>query len=678
MQLIYWLLAFIIAFSAAFWVYRADKKRAVPYPWVTSMLRGLVVLSAVLLILVPDIIINKNITEQPVILFLQDNSRSAGIALGTDSITYHKNMDGLADKLSAQYRVVRWGFGEEVRHDSLYTYDGSATDISAALTRAEEFYGMQNLGAIVLATDGRFNRGINPAYRQSGFQGSVYTIALGDSTREKDLRISRTYSNKTATLNSDFEIRADIIAELCKGYGNGAILKEGDEIIASAPVSVNNDRFDRVVSFTVKANKAGLHHYVLSLPVAEGEKNTTNNRRDVFVDVVDEKKRILIAAAAPHPDVNAIKDALSALESYQVTVCNADNFPASLSGYNAIILHGLPSARYRLAPVLDAAHKPLWFILAAQSDVLAINAMKPITHTGISPAPAHDIPVLFHTPFNAFTVPQRIQTVTDKMPPLVAYTGNIIAAPGANILFTQRTPAGTMPAWSMQHGSVPTAFVAGEGIWRWRMHEYKNFDNHDVIDECIRQTVAFLCANTNERQFNATMPKHIWSDQEPVSISAYLLNENNEQVNTPEVQVTITDSAGRTQDYSFERSGTGYNLNIGIRAGGKYTYAARTNYNNKALTASGAFIVESIPLELMETGADYTLLYNLAHDHTGAFVTAAGIPALYDSIVANKNIKPVIQTNTETVPLVERKWYFVIILLIAVAEWLLRKYWLAQ
>ncbi len=678
MQLMYWLLAIVIATAAAFLVYRADKKRVVPYPWLTSMLRGLVVLAALLLVLIPDIVITKHTTEQPVILLLQDNSRSAGIALGGDSTSYRKNIESLTDKLSGQFRVVKWGFGDGVQQDTLFNYDRPATDISAALARAEEFYGMQNLGGIILATDGRFNQGISPAYRSSGYQGALYTVAMGDSTREKDLRISRTYANRTATLNSSFEVRADVIAALCGGYSNSAILKEGDEQIASVPLSINNDRFDRYVAFTVKAAKTGLHHYVLSLPKADGEKNLTNNSRDIFVEVIDEKKKILIAAAAPHPDANALKDALSSLESYEVSVCNADNFPSSLADYDAIILHGLPSVRQRIAGQLEAARKPMWFILSSQTDVLAVNGMKSITRTGIAANPAHETQATFNTPFNAFTVPQRLQLVADKMPPLTSYTGNIIAAPGTNVFFTQRTAAGTMPAWSMQQGTVPTAFLAGEGIWRWRLYEYKHFNEHNVIDECIRQTVAFLCANTGEKPFTVTMPRHIWSDQEPISLNAILLNANNEQVNTADVQLTIADSAGRKQDYSFERSGTGYNINIGIRAGGRYTYTAHTTFNNKELTASGAFVVESIPLELMETGADYPLLYNLAKDHNGAFVPAKEVSALYDSIKNNKNITPVIRTNTETVPLVERKWYFFIILLLAVTEWLLRKYWLAQ
>ena len=293
MQLIYWLFAFLIAFGAAFWVYLADKRRAVPYPWLTSLLRGIVVLTVVLLVLVPDIVINKNVTEQPVVLLLQDNSTSAGIALGDDSAIYRKNMEALSQKLAGKYRVVQWSFGGDVGKDSFYLFSRPATDISAALARAEEYYGMQNLGAVVLASDGRFNQGVNPAFRQSSGNFSLYTIALGDSTREKDLRISRTYANRTATINTSFEIRTDVIAELCSGYNQGAVLQEGGEVLLTIPFQVKSDRFDRSISFSVKADKAGVHHYVITLPKAEGEKNVTNNRRDVFVEIVDEKKYLI-------------------------------------------------------------------------------------------------------------------------------------------------------------------------------------------------------------------------------------------------------------------------------------------------------------------------------------------------------------------------------------------------
>jgi hypothetical protein len=680
MQWIYWLIAIILSIGAGYWVYRADKRRAVPYPWLTSLLRALVVFFTLLLILVPTIIITKNVTEKPIVLLLQDDSRSIANALGGDSAAYRKSMEALADRLSNNYKVVQWGFGSSVQPDTLFRYRQAATDISAALARAQEYYGMQNLGAVILATDGRFNQGMNPLYQELGLHSPLYTVAIGDSAQQKDLRISRAYANKAVAINSTFEIRADIVAELCKGYNNSVMIKEADAMLASVPVSINADKYDRSVSFTIKATKAGLHHYTITIPEADGEKNIANNRKDIFVEVVEEKKNILIVSAAPHPDVNAIKDALAGVESYKVTVLTADNFPASLSAYNVIILHGLPSFTNRLAPQLLAAKKPIWLIINNLSDFTAINSMEQLIHTNISPAQPHDELAAYNPAFNSFILPQQIASVTDKMPPLTVAVGSMLAAPGANALFTQRASAGAnpMPLWVLQQGTIPSAILLGEGIWRWRLYEYKNFNEHNVIDECIRQTVAFLAANNNEKPFSVALPKYVWSDQEAITLNAYLLNANNEQVNTPDVQLTVADSAGRKQDFSFERSGAAYSLNIGIWAGGAYTYSARTTYNGKAYTAGGSFVVESMPLEFMESGADYPLLYGIAKKYNGGFVTAKNVSSLYDSITRNEHVKPLIQTNTETVPLVDRKWYFFIILVIAVAEWLLRKYWLAQ
>jgi hypothetical protein len=624
MHLIFWIIAIVMSAGAGYWVYHADKKRDMPYPWLTSLLRSLVVFFTLLLILVPTIIITKNVVEKPIVLLRQDNSRSIANALGSDSATYRKNVEALAQRLSDKYKVVQWGFGNTVQGDSIFQYHQAATDISAALARAQQYYGMQNLGAVILATDGRFNQGMNPLYQQLAIHSALYTVGIGDSAVQKDIRIQRVYANKVVTANSSFEVRADIVAELCKDYNNGVVIKEEGEMRSSVPLSVTADKFDRSVSFTLKVAKAGLHHYIISVPEAEGEKNTTNNRKDIFVEVVDEKKNILIASAAPHPDVNAIKEALAGIESYKVTVVSAENFPASLSGYNVVILHGLPSLRNNIAPQLLAAKKPVWLILDGQSSIPAVDMLQPLIHTTVSPAVPHDIFCVYRTAFNAFTVPQNIQSVTDKMPPLTVSAGNIQTAPGASILFTQKTNLATdqTPLWILQQGSVPSAVLLGEGLWRWRLYEYKNFNDHSVIDECIRQTVAFLAANNNEKPFTVALPKYVWSDQEAITLNASLLNANNEQVNAPDVQLTIADSAGRKQQFSFERSGSAYSLNIGVWAGGTYAYTARTTYNDKPYTASGSFVVESMPLELMESGADYPLLYGLARKYNGGFVIA--------------------------------------------------------
>ena len=528
MQLIFWLIAIILSFGAGISVFFTDKKRAVPYPLLTSLLRGLVVFFTLLLILVPAMNITKNTTEKPIVLLLQDNSSSIANALGTDSTAYRKNIETLGSQLSTNYNVVKWGFGNSIQTDSIFDYKQQSTDIASAIANAQEFYGQQNLGAIILASDGRFNQGSNPLYQQNATHCPIYAIAIGDSAVQKDIRIAQTHANKIVTLNSNFEIRLDIVANICKGYNNSLSIKEEGKTLSTVPLIINNDKFDHSYSFTIKADKPGIHHYTLSVPPYEGEKVVANNQKDLFIEVIEEKKNILIVSASPHPDVNAIKDALVGLETYKVSVTSADNMPSSLSGYNAIILHGLPSLRNNCTAQLLAAKKPVWFILTSQTNNQTINDLHNLTHTTISPAPTHNITALYNPAFNAFTLPQQIQTVFDKMPPLSANVGNILAAPGTLALFDQMTITGDgkTPVWVLEQGETPTAFLLGEGIWRWRIYEFKNFGNHNVVDECIQQTVAFLCANTKEKPFTVTLQKNIWSDQEPVWVKATLLNNN--------------------------------------------------------------------------------------------------------------------------------------------------------
>lgn len=677
MHFIFWLLAILLSGGAGYWVYRADKQRAVPYPWLTAILRGVVVFLTLLLVLAPVFTITRNETEQPVIVFLQDNSRSIAPALGTDSASYGKNARELIKKLGDKYKVVQWGFGGSVQTDSIFQYHQSATDIAAALARAQDFFGRQNLGAVILATDGHFNQGTNPLYQPLALHSPLYTVAIGDSAAQKDLRIAQVYANKEVSLNSQFEIRCDVVATRCSGYNNSIQLLESNSPLSSVPVNINSDRYDRSVSFTVKATKPGIHHYVVYAPVAEGEKNTTNNRRDIVVDVVEEKKNILIASAAPHPDVNAIKDALSGLETYKVTTRTIDNFPTSLADYQIIILHQLPMAGTKVTEELRAAGKPVWYIMGPRTDVSAINQLQQQMTLSLTPGIVHDAVVNFNTSFNLFTLPQNAQAVLDKMPPLSTPLGIVKAGPNAGVLFTDKQSTNA-PVWILQQGNTPFVLLTGTGIWRWRLYEFKNFGNHNIIDECIRQTVAFLAANTNEKPFTVALPKYVWRDEEPVILNATLLNANNEQINTPDAKLTIADSAGNKHDFTLERNGTAYRLNAGVWAAGTYTYAAHTSYNGKNYTASGSFVVESTPLEFMETGADYPLLYSLAKKYDGSMVPATNITSLYDSITHNVQIKPVIQSTTQTVPLVDWKWYFFLILAVATTEWLLRKYWLAQ
>lgn len=668
MQIALWTLAVFSILALGFFTWRTDKRRAVPYPWLTAGLRTLLLCLVWALILAPGITLKRTETRQPVIVFLQDESASIPLALKGDTNTYTAAAQNLIKRLGDKYRVVTWGFGSAIRSDSLFRYEDGTTDISAPLARVRDFYGAQNLGAVILASDGRFNQGLHPLYQNLAWQAPVYAVSIGDTSVPKDLRITAVYAPRRVSKDAQVEIRADLVGSRLSGFNGEVRLREGSAELARVAVSIGSDRFDRALSFSVKPGAAGLHHYTIEAGIAPGEANTSNNRKDVFIEVTETRKRILLAAAAPHPDLAAIKEALGGTDAYSLTTRIGSGLPPA-SDYDVLVLHGLPGA----APIDIPAGKAVWYILAQTTGRFASSAAAGMQ---LQPGAFHDAYPALNTSFSAFTLPPGLNALIDRLPPLSAANGSLTPGAGTQSLFNEKT--GNAPLWLVQSGTAPQAILMGEGLWRWRLYEYRFMQSHNLVDECIRQTIALLAANPSDAPLRVELPKYEWSDGENISLNAYVLNAAGQQVNAPDIALNITDSSGKRQAFTFERSGSGYRLNIGQLAPGSYRYAAAAKHEGRELRANGAFIVVSVPLESLETGADFPLLNSLAKEYGGSAITHPQMAALYDSITNNPNIRPVLEERERHAPVIDWKWYFFLILLVAAAEWLLRKYWLAQ
>lgn len=667
MTILLWILAILTTLATGFFTFRADRTQAVSKPWLTAGLRTLLVALVWLLLLAPHIRLKKTETQKPLIVFLQDESTSINTALGKDSAQYRKSVIDFLNKLSKDYRVVRWGYGNQVVSDSLFQFRQTATDISMPLARVQDFFGNQNLGAVILASDGRFNQGINPLFQKLSLGSPLYTLSIGDTAQPIDLRIPQVYSNRSVSKNAQVEIRADIVATGCAGFEGEVRLMEGSSQIASSPLSIGNERFDKSVGFTFPAGAAGLHHYVLQIAAAPGEKNVQNNRRDLFIEVVETRKNILIAAPAPHPDIAAIREALSGTEAYSVHVEIGPEL-SDPERYDVLILHGWPQ------PNIGSRFpgKSIWQIISPSS----AQASSPAAGLNLQPHQQHDAYAVAEPGFSAFSLPPGLNAVLDRLPPLSTAGGDIQPAPGTQVLFSQRNEK--QPLWLVQPARHAHALLMGEGIWRWRFYEYRYFQNHNVVDECIRQTVALLAADAGGPPFRASIPKFEWNEGENVNLNAYLLNPAGEQVNGPEAQVVITDSAGHETKYSFERNGSAYRVYTGPLAPGSYKFTASTTYKGVRMNSSGNFVVTTVSLESMDQGADYRMLYGLAQRYSGKTFPANRLNDLADSLRQDNRIRPLLIEHISIAPLIDWKLFFLLILIVATAEWLLRKYWLAQ
>jgi ribosomal protein L17 len=220
--------------------------------------------------------------EKPVIIVAQDNSQS--LIIGKDSsfyrTEYKKKLQKLIDELGDKYEVRSYSFADKVKElgntDSL-KFNEKQTDISSLFDEIETRYSNRNVGAIILASDGLYNKGSNPVYTSSKIKIPVYTIALGDTTAKKDLILSKAEHNRIAYLGNKFPVEIEIDAKQFKGKTTTLTMSKGDINLFTQTVNISTDAYRTTIPVILEAKETGLQHYRIKLSPLPDEVSLANN-----------------------------------------------------------------------------------------------------------------------------------------------------------------------------------------------------------------------------------------------------------------------------------------------------------------------------------------------------------------------------------------------------------------
>ena len=670
MTIFYWIICFIIGLVPAWLLYRKDRTRPVPVKWLPAVLRFLTFFLTAVLLLAPAFPRHQTVEEKPVILWLQDASSSMKTALGKDSTLFREKTNEILNHQDKHYRIVPLSFGAQLKNGSDFTYQAAVTNISDALQTAFQRYGQQNIGAIILSSDGNYNMGSNPLYALPENSVPVYTIALGDSTKRKNAAITFTRANKTVALGNQFELMVSIRAQKLKGQP--AILKVNHKgkTIARQAFDIKNNQKQQTFKFYLPATEKGVQAYEVVLPPLPGETNLHDNQKTVFVEVLEKSIRIVVAAHAPHPDIAAIKEALANHPEYKLSVFYGHDIPDQITGADLLITHDLPNEDGSRVP--KHTDMAVWHILGPHTDLNAFSKAQDLLSVQSLNGFDNALPQL-NPQFSLFTLPENIREVVAQMPPLLSPNGKYKITQG-QVLFKKQNS--DEPLWVVHAGTQPEAVLCGSGIWRWRLYSFKAFQQSETIDALIQRTVSLLTSQSHQKPFRIILPRHQFADVEPIQINATLTDAEGALVNQPPANLIIRDSSGRElRTLAFRQTGKSYQGNIGTLPTGYYTAEATVNFNGRKLVDRDKFIVLKTALEQMTQSADYDILYKLSAGSKGRFYTLDNMQDVLKAPAENPELKPLIRDEVHAVRWVDLKWYFFIILLTAAAEWLLRKYW---
>ena len=674
----------VFAFAISWYYYRRKAwLKEVKSTMRTSMflLRGIGL--TILGILLANILIRSTELDQndPFLITIVDNSSSMlnysdSTSVRDKIIDLNKSVESAFDE---KYNKLTYGLNNRYQRIDSLSYSLEISDLSTILDNVyNEYYG-RNIGAIVFISDGNYNQGVRPTFATEKFKNiPFYTIGVGDTIQKTDQRIQNIVANDIAFLDNTFPIEAVIEGAKLAGKPFTVSLLEDGKSIAKEEFKHSDDLISLTkVRFLVSAKSAGVHEYTIKLSIQENEYNIENNVKRVYLEVLDDRSRVLLLAEGLNPDLGAIKMALSEEQNLEVEVVTVQDFKKidKLDSYDLIVWHnpgssGKAGVKQRIAQ----AEKPIWYITGPKTSQQTLSELRlaPMIQTT---GQKDNVGIAVNTQFNLFELSESTVKAINEFPPLTAHYGKVKYPKSASILGYQKVGSIAKPEPIFFFGEKKDKYAVtyGNGLWNWRLGSYQQSQSHSAFNELIQKTVQYLIIKENKSRLRISIPKEI-STAEKTVIDARFYNESYEPITDPTINFTLTKSDQTSFDYAFLPLDDFYQLDHGKLDYGRYTWEANVSYDGKSFSKTGSFAVDEVVLESQSTRANHQLLNQIAENQGGNFYTLENAKSVINDLKSRKDITPVSYEQSTYQKLMDNLWWFVIVILLFGGEWVLRRY----
>lgn len=646
-----------------------------------ALIRFIVVSFLAFFLLSPVLIHFKNETQKPIIILAHDNSES--MLNNKDSQFYksewQKQWIEIKTKLSNEYDVQYLTFGSKIENKDSLNFQEKRTHLSQLFNYINSTFSKQNIGAVVIASDGNYNKGTNPTYQTINKMPFLYSIGIGDSSIRKDAMIKEANANAIAYLGNDFPIEINLSAYECEGKSSNFNVSIDGKSIHNQTINYNQKSFFQNINIFAKADVPGTKHIVVSLNPIDGEYTKANNKKDLFIEVIDGREKILLTYSMLHPDIGALKNAISSNSNYEVISKSIDELKLSeLSQYNVAVLVGIPSFSNNAKDLISNCKNsqiPIWCVTNVGTNASQLNSISSSGRIDRNSNRTNQTQAIFNSNFNTFNLDENTQKTIAELPPLISPYGQYYFNDESSILSFQKigSVSTKYPLWCMSNeNGYKTAYLFGEGFWRWRLQDFVINNNHFATNELVSKTIQYLTTKEDKRKFRVYPYKEVLDEDEAVKFTAELYNNNYELISDKDISLTLTNQENKNYNYMFSPNGKTYSLNIGTMPAGKYSYKAQVGGSAEKLT--GNILIKPLQVENTDHQADFHLLRQISNKHNGQFYYPSQIDELISKIKNNPKITSTSYKEKQINDLIQLKWIFFLLLTLLSIEWFSRKY----
>lgn len=634
------------------------------------------------LLLSPYIKTRNKYIEKPIVIVGHDNSSS--ILMGKDSLYYQgefkESLVSFLDELEGKFEVDSYLFGDKVVGLVDVNYGDQMSNYSDFFNHIRDNYNGLNVGAVVLIGDGIVNNGLDPVTAASELNYPIFTVAMGDTIQSKDLKIDDVRHNSIVYSGDTFPIEVNISANSLKGDASKIRLYENNAEVQYKGFKIDGDIYNNSFVFNVLASTKGKRRFEIVIDGVEDEKVLDNNSRNIFVDVLDSKKRILILANAPHPDIGAIKQSLDTNPNLEVEIDYLTGYQKNINEFDLVILHQLPSITNSAPRVLRSLidnEIPTLYVLGNQSRLSVFNRFYDGLNINSATGSTTGAQFEANKQFSLFSFNTSLENQLQVFPPLSVPMGNYRLAEGSEIFGWQKILDLTteFPLISFYDKTgVRSGVIVGEGLWQWRIQNYINFNDFDAVNALINKSVMYLIADVDKRRFKV-ITQGEYDTRYDITLDAELYNKSLELDNKPEVLLTLFNENNEQFSFVFSPYEDFYTINLNKLPVGIYTYKATVKQGNNIYIDRGEFVVKQIDNESYFLNADHRMLNRLAYNHNGKMYYPNQINELNKEISEMEDIVSKIHYQDKFIGINSLVYIMLGLILLLSVEWFLRKYY---
>ncbi|MFH0883812.1 MAG: hypothetical protein V2A56_12555 [bacterium] len=312
------LLGVLIAFLFAAWSYRWTRPPVSSSTrLLLSVFRGAALTAVWLLVCGFGLSWNRLQARRPNVAVLVDQSESMALSgpFGDRPQILHQIIRRMEDRnLQNSLNITWFGFGESLKNindiSKSIPLTDPVTDAEAAFLSLSR-QPVNSFDAVLLLTDGAFNRGGAAVAAARRLHIPVFTIGLGDSLPSRDVQIRSIVAPPYGYAGDPLQIDATVAVNGFPGRETTVQLRdENGNILVGHPFNVSGNVDIHSISFEITPNKPGLQVWSVSIPVFEGESETGNNQRNVAVRIADRKRRVALISGRPDPEAAAWTEVL--------------------------------------------------------------------------------------------------------------------------------------------------------------------------------------------------------------------------------------------------------------------------------------------------------------------------------------------------------------------------------